>query len=95
MSLFRSVSLTALALIPLLALPAFADSDWDDTVCTVPAGASQLDSAKAIAIGESLGYRIAKYEVEDGCIELKGTDANGAWVKLLLDPVTGAVIPAR
>ena len=95
MSLFRSVSLTALALIPLLALPAFADSDWDDTVCQVPAGATAMDSTKAVAIAESLGYRIAKYEMDDGCIELKGTDANGARVKLRLDPVTGAIIPAR
>lgn len=95
MTPIRSTALAALAFLSMLALPALADSDWDDTVCQVPAGATAMDSTKAVAIAESLGYRIAKYEMDDGCIELKGTDANGARVKLRLDPVTGAIIPAR
>lgn len=94
---FRNAALAALAVLPLFAVvnSAAADSDWDDIPCAVPAGSAQLDSAKAIAIGESLGYRIAGYELDDGCIELTGADANGARIELRLDPVSGAVIPYR
>lgn len=78
------------------ATPAFADNkDWDDQACTLAAGATRLDAGKAIQIGEALGYTIGDYEIDDGCIELKGHDANGAQVKLRLDPASGAVLPYR
>lgn len=87
--------LLSLAALPFFALPAAAD-DWDDDLdCVVAENAPRLTSSQAVAIGESLGYRIADYEIDDGCIELKGTDANGARVKLRLDPVSGKVIPYR
>lgn len=89
--------LLALAALPLIAVPAFADNDdWDDDLdCRIAAGAERLPSSKAVAIGESLGYHISDYETDDGCIELKGVDAHGARVKLRLDPVTGAVITRK
>lgn len=84
----------AAPLIALLAAPAAADNDWDDGPhCQVAAHTARLDSAKAIAIGESLGYQIVSYEIDDGCIELDGIDGQGAKVTLRLDPVTGGVIP--
>jgi hypothetical protein len=82
------------AAIAVLAFPAAAE-DWDDQACQIAAGATRLDAAKAIRIGEGLGYSIADYEIDDGCIELEGTDSQGARVTLRLDPVSGAVIPYR
>jgi hypothetical protein len=85
----------ALAILPFLAAPAAADNnDWDDGPhCQIAANTTRLDSAKAIGIGESLGYRIVSYEIDDGCIELDGIDGQGAKITLRLDPVTGSVIP--
>lgn len=89
----------ALAILPLLAAPAAADNDWpsndwdDGPHCQVGADTARLDSAKAIGIGESLGYRIVSYEIDDGCIELDGIDRQGAKITLRLDPVTGSIIP--
>lgn len=77
------------------ATPALAESDWDDQTCTLAAGATRLDAGRAIQIGEALGYTIGDYEIDDGCIELKGHDANGAEIKLRLDPASGAVLPYR
>lgn len=84
-----------------LAAPATADNDWpgndwdDGPHCQVADSSQRLASEKAIGIGESLGYRIASFEIDDGCVELEGTDSNGAKVTLRLDPVSGAVIPYR
>ena len=80
---------------PALADSTLVDSDWDDQACQLAAGATRLDAGKAIQIGESLGYTIGDYEIDDGCIELKGHDANGAEIKLRLDPASGAVLPYR
>lgn len=86
--------LTLLSLGILTLAPAKAD-DWDDRDCRVAADASRIESNRAIAIGESLGYKIEEFEIDDGCIELKGSDRTGARIKLRLDPVTGEVIPYR
>lgn len=97
----RIFALLSLAALPLIAVSAGAgianaDNDWDDGAhCNVAANAQRLSSQKAIEIGESLGYRIAGYEIDDGCIELEGIDNNGAKVTLRLDPVSGAVLPYR
>jgi hypothetical protein len=91
----RFAAVLGLAALPLLAVPALADDDWDDQDCKIAAGAARIDSNRAIEIAESLGYQIAEYEIDDGCIELNGSDAHGAQVKLRLDPVSGDVIPYR
>lgn len=91
----RLAAILSLAALPFLAVPALADDDWDDQDCTIAAGATRIDSNRAVEIAEALGYKIAEYEIDDGCIELKGSDARGARVKLRLDPVSGDIIPYR
>lgn len=92
----RLAAILAVAATPFLAAPVMADDDdWDDRECRVATGASRIEISRAIEIGESLGYRIFESEIDDGCIELKGSDTQGARVKLRLDPVSGAVIPYR
>lgn len=93
---FRSVLAAGLVLVSAsVALAPVARADDDDHRCTLAAGAQPLPASQAIRIGESLGYTVFDYGIDDGCIELRGTDPNGARVKLTLDPVSGAVLPTR
>ena len=42
---------------------------------------------------EQMGYTLHRIERKGNCIEISGEDANGARIKIFLDPVTGNAVP--
>ncbi len=66
-----------------LALPAGAALADDD--CRVPMADWQPRDA-VMALAESQGWVVSRLEIDDGCYEFKGTDAEGHRIKVTLDP---------
>jgi hypothetical protein len=64
----------------------------DDHVCKAPAGVAAMATTDAVKFGESLGYSITKVETEHGCLELSGSDRNGASIELTLNPYDGTIL---
>lgn len=74
--------LIATATLFLLAGAALADDD-----CNVPMDQWQpRDAVVQLAIKE--GWQLQRIKVDDGCYEVKGTDADGHRIKVTLDPGT-------
>ncbi len=67
---------------------AFAD---DDDARGGARAANWLSEAAIKSKLSDLGYTVRKIEEEDGRYEVKGTDKNGARVKMYVDPVTGEI----
>ncbi|WP_347266160.1 PepSY domain-containing protein [Paracoccus sp. (in: a-proteobacteria)] len=80
----------ALALaVALPATAALADND-----CNVPA--DQRQSWEAVTqLANDLGWTINWMEIDDGCYELRVTDAGGNALKAKVDPATLEVVKAR
>ena len=73
--------LTMAALV--LALPAGAARADDD--CHVPIADWQPREAVA-ALAREHGWTVERLKIDDGCYELRGTDADGNQIKVTVDP---------
>ena len=68
------------------ALPALASSDCD-------APASQWQSREAVRqMAQQQGWQVERLKIDDGCYEIRGTDAQGRRFKAKLDPETLQVL---
>lgn len=76
----------------LAALPATTALAGDD--CHVPLRAWQSREA-ALQAATTQGWRVEDIEADDGCWEVKGTDAQGRRIKAKLDPATLQVVKLR
>jgi len=83
-------TLTVLAL--LAAIPAgaaFADDD-----CSVPLADWQPREA-VVRMAQDNGWTVRRIKTDDGCYEIKGSDANGREIKAKIDPATLRVIKIK
>ena len=80
----------ALALaLGLAALPAWADDD-----CDAPMDRWQSrEAVRQLAVRQ--GWQIQRLKIDDGCYEIRGTDAQGREFKATLDPETLAVLKMK
>ena len=63
----------------------------DDDDCYVPM--SKWQSRAAVhSMAEAQGWNLRRIKIDDGCYEIKGTDASGREIEAKLDPATLAVI---
>ncbi len=73
----------------LAALPAWAGPD-----CEAPL--SRWQSREAVRqVAAAKGWQIQRLKIDDGCYEVRGTDAQGRSFKAKLDPETLAVLKIR
>ena len=71
------------------ALPALASSDCD-------APASQWQSREAVRqMAQQQGWQVERLKIDDGCYEIRGTDAQGRRFKAKLDPETLQVLKIK
>ncbi len=91
----RKTILTAATFFGLSCLPVVAGLALasDDHRCKAPQNVAAMTAAEAVKFGESLGYKVTKVEIEHGCLELDGSDRNGASIELTLNPYDGAILP--
>ena len=70
----------------LAALPAWADDD-----CNAPMDRWQSrEEVRQMAAGQ--GWQIQRLKIDDGCYEIRGTDAQGRSFKAKIDPETLKVV---
>lgn len=73
----------------LSALPASADDD-----CNAPMSRWQSrDAVRQMAVAQ--GWQIQRLKIDDGCYELRGTDAQGRSFKAKIDPETLKVLKMK
>ena len=87
----RLKTTTALALLGwgLAAAPVLADDD-----CDAPVERWQpRDAVREMAVRE--GWQIQRLKIDDGCYEIRGTDAQGRSFKAKLDPETLKVVKMK
>lgn len=89
----KMIALTTVGLITAFAVPALASSD-DDVSCRAQTG-QKMSVQDITAKVSGMGYTVRKVERDDGCYEVKATDANGARVELKLHPGTGAIVKSE
>lgn len=82
---FLRHSLLALSL-GLAALPTWADDD-----CDAPLNRWQTREAVR-QMAAALGWQIQRLKIDDGCYEIRGTDAQGRSFKAKIDPETLKVL---
>ena len=75
-----------------LAIPAGAA--FADEKCDGPTGNGPSWETLIRVTGE-LGWTLAEMEIDDGCWEIKGRDAQGRRIKAKLDPATLQVVKLR
>ncbi|MBC7133829.1 MAG: PepSY domain-containing protein [Roseovarius sp.] len=81
-------TLTTLALIALLPAGA-ALADDDD--CRVPRDQWQPREA-AMQAAEANGWTVRRFEIDDGCYEIRGRDRDGREIEVKLDPATLQIV---
>ena len=69
-----------------------AQADEDD--CQVPMERWQPRDAVQRAF-EARGWQVGRIRIDDGCYEVRGTDAQGAGIRATLDPATLEVVEIR
>jgi hypothetical protein len=80
-----------LAAVAALALGGAAQAADD---CNVPM--NQWQPREAVAqLAMAKGWTVARIKTDDGCYELRGTDADGHGIKVKLDPGTLAVVEMK
>lgn len=73
----------------LAALPAWADDDCD-------APMDRWQSREAVRqLAAQKGWQIQRLKIDDGCYEIRGTDAQGREFKAKIDPETLAVLKMK
>ncbi|MBV0913784.1 PepSY domain-containing protein [Anianabacter salinae] len=63
----------------------------DDDDCSVPRTQWQPREA-ALQVAQDNGWTVRNFEVDDGCFEIKGRDADGREIEVKLDPATMQVV---
>lgn len=73
----------------LFALPAFAKDDCDTPV-------DRWQTREAVRqMAAAQGWRIQRLKIDDGCYEIRGTDAQGRGFKAKVDPETLKVLKIK
>ena len=76
-------------LLCLIALPALADDDCDAPV-------NRWQSREAVRqMAARQGWQIQRLKIDDGCYEIRGTDAQGRAFKAKIDPETLKVLKLK
>jgi len=71
------------------ALPALAGDDCDQPV-------ERWQSREAVRqMADEQGWQIQRLKIEDGCYEIRGTDAQGQGFKAKIDPATLKVLKMK
>lgn len=83
-------TLTMLAVV--LSLPAGVALADDD--CRVPINDWQPREA-VMALAQEQGWEVLRIKIDDGCYELRGTDADGNMIKVKIDPGTLDLVEMR
>ena len=79
----------------LLALSLAAAPAWaDDDDCDVPVRHWQSRDA-VLRLAAQQGWQVQRLKIDDGCYELRGTDAMGREFKAKLDPATLRVVKMK
>lgn len=79
----------ATLMLAVAALPAVASSDCD-------APASRWQSREAVRqMAAQQGWQVERLKIDDGCYEIRGTDAQGQRFKAKLDPETLQVLKIK
>ena len=73
----------------LAALPAWADDDCDAPVVRW----QSLEAVRQMAVRQ--GWQIQRLKIDDGCYELRGTDAQGRSFKAKIEPETLKVLKLK
>ena len=81
----------ALAATPFLASAALADSPS----CGNAAQSRWMSLADVEAKTSSMGYKVRKIDIEDGCYEIYAIDKNGNRVEAYLNPVTAEIVKSK
>lgn len=63
----------------------------DDDDCSVPRDQWQRREA-ALQVAQDNGWTVADFEIDDGCYEIEGRDADGREIEVKLDPATLQVV---
>lgn len=80
---------TALLALCLSAVPSWADDD-----CEAPLNRWQTrEAVRQMALAQ--GWQIQRLKIDDGCYEIRGTDAQGRAFKAKVDPETLKVLKMR
>lgn len=67
---------------------------WSDDDCDAPPGRWQTrDAVRQMASAQ--GWQIQRLKIDDGCYEIRGTDARGRLFKATLDPETLKVLKMK
>lgn len=80
------------ALLAAFAAAGAAHADDDD--CEVPMGRWQPREAVQQAV-RARGWQAERIKIDDGCYEVRGTDAQGVGIKAKLDPATLEVVEMK
>ncbi len=83
--------MTATILAAVASLP--AGSAYASDLCT--GSGEKKPESEIKAAFESQGYTIKKFGSEDGCYEIKGTDASGKKVEIYVSPWTGDTVKTK
>ncbi len=71
------------------AFPAFASGRCN------PSQGPQLTVEQVTAKAESLGYKVRKVKMEDGCYEAYAINASGQRLEVYIDPVSGEIVQQK
>lgn len=83
-------AIAAAALLTAMAAPAFAAGELCKPVAGEPKSVESIQKML-----EDKGYKVRKMDKEDGCVEMKGTDAEGKRVEVYVHPVTGEIVKVK
>jgi hypothetical protein len=79
----------------LAAAPFVASAALASPTCGNAAQASWMSLADVEAKATSMGYKVRKIDIEDGCYEIYAIDKNGNRVEAYLNPVTAEVVKSK
>jgi len=87
-------SLMTILIAGIASLVAASVSYAEDDDCTVPMTNWQPREAVQ-KMAEGLGWTVRRIKIDDGCYEIKGSDAQGREIKVKIDPGTLAIVKMK
>ena len=88
----KTFTLTAMILALGVTAPAFAEEDAN---CTTEPTAKWISTDEAKTKAEEQGYEVRRVKVEGSCYEIYGFDKDKAKIEVLMDPVSGLILPGK
>lgn len=88
----KTLTMTAMLLAIGVAAPAFAEEDAN---CTMEAKDKWITTDAAKSKAEEQGFEVRRVKVEGSCYEIYGFDKNKERVEVLMDPVSGSILPNK